>query len=84
MKKIIAMLLVLVMVVGLLAGCGNQDMWDTEHTFDYALVSFPDGSVQRIEIKQWCTYDGEQIQVTAEDGTVYLFSSINAVLVHED
>ena len=64
-----------------LAACGNRDMWDTNYTFDKAIVSLHNGEVIEVDIKQWCTYEGEQIQIIAEDGTIYLTSSFNCTLI---
>ncbi|MBP3332542.1 MAG: hypothetical protein IKM18_01030 [Clostridia bacterium] len=80
MKKIYAIILAAVMLVSLSA-CGNYDAFDTVYTYDYAIVSFPDGTTQTIELEQWTDYEGEQIQITAKDGTVYLVNSVNCVLV---
>lgn len=84
MKKIIAAIIMIVMVLTLTA-CGNRDVFDTVYTYDYAIISLPNGTSEKIEIKQWRDYeDGDQIQITAEDGTVYLVSSVNCVLVREN
>ncbi len=80
MKKIFALIMALLMMISLTA-CGNYDMFDTVYTYDYAIVSFPDGTTETIEIDQWSDYDGEQIQIIAKDGTVYLINSVNCVLV---
>lgn len=80
MKKIFALVLAGLMLISLTA-CGNYDMFDTVYTYDYAIVSFPDGTVETIELEQWTDYEGEQIQITAKDGTVYLVNSVNCVLV---
>ncbi len=67
-----------------LAGCGNIDLLDTNYTYDYALVKWPDGTMKKIEVKQWRDYeDGEQVQIIARDGKIYLISMNNAVLVRE-
>ena len=82
MKKILlATLLVACMV--LFAACGNYDLCDIEYTFDKAIVKFPDGTIETLEIKNWTDYDGEQLQITTKDGTVYMFNSVNCVLVKE-
>lgn len=79
---LIGVLLVTIMIV--CSGCGNQDMWDTNYTFDRAIVEMPGGEVMEIKIKQWRDYeDGEQIQIIAEDGTIYLVNSVNCVLIND-
>ena len=85
MKKIIALMLITVIGIGMLVGCGNKQIFDFNQKFDYAIVSFPDGSAKKIELKRWTDYaDGDQLQLTAKDGTVYLVHATNCVLVSED
>lgn len=58
-------------------------MVDLNYNFDYAIINI-NGEYQKIEIEGWRDYeDGEQIQVTAKDGTVYLTNSFNCTLVKE-
>ena len=67
-----------------LAGCGNLDMFDTNYTYHYAITKWPDGTVKKIEIKQWVEYDGEQkIKIISTDGNIYLLSKNNTVLVRD-
>ena len=66
-----------------LVGCGNLDMFDTNYTYHYALTKWPDGSMKKIEIKQWTDYEGEQIQIISTDGNIYLLSMNNTVLVRD-
>lgn len=70
------------LLVGLLimTGCGNKDMWDTVRTYDKAVIVLGD-EVITVDVKQWKDYDGEQIQIITEDGTVYLVSSYNCTLI---
>ena len=83
MKKII-ITITIIMALFMLSGCGNMDMFDTNYTFDYAIVEFPGEDVRKIEISQWKDYEnGEQIQIITKDGTVYLVSSFNCVLVRD-
>ena len=42
-----------------------------------------DGSRIEVDIKKWNDYDGEQLQIVAKDGTVYLVSSYNTILIKE-
>lgn len=82
MKKIIAIIM-MISVLFMFSGC-NQMIFDTVYTFDYAIVEFPSGDVKTIEISKWTDYeDGEQLQIMANDGTVYLVNSVNCVLVRE-
>ncbi|MBQ2785932.1 MAG: hypothetical protein IJF02_05465 [Oscillospiraceae bacterium] len=83
MKKLLAILFVLVMVIGLLAGCGNRQILDTTYTFDRAIIALPDGSVVSGEVQSWKDYDdGDQIQVKI-DGVTYLVHSSQIVLIAE-
>ena len=80
MKK----LLFVLSVAALLVGCGNRDMFDTVWSYDTAVTRWPDGTIKTIKIKQWRGYEGEQLQVIAKDGTVYLLSSFNTVLIRSE
>jgi major membrane immunogen (membrane-anchored lipoprotein) len=83
MKKIIAIILSTLMLIAMLTGCGNKDMWDTNYTYDKAIISMPDGTILEGKISNWTDYeDGDQIQVTI-DGKVYLVHSSNIVLINE-
>ena len=66
-----------------LVGCGNLDVLDTNYTYHYALTKWPDGSMKKIEVKQWADYEGEQIQIISTDGNIYLLSMNNTVLVRD-
>ena len=80
MKK----LLVGLFTVFMLSGChGNSTIIDTNYTFDKAIVKMPNGEVKEFKIKKWSDYEGEQIQITTEEGDIYLFSTFNCVLINE-
>lgn len=82
--KLLLIITILVVMTFTLTACGNKDMFDTVYTYNYAIVDFLDGRVEKIGIKQWRDYeDGEQIQITAKDGTVYLVNSVNCILIRE-
>ena len=81
-KKVLAVMLTSLMILGL-TGCGNKDMWDTNYTFDKAIISLPDGSIVQGKVQTWTDYkDGDQIQVKI-DNVVYLVHSSNIVLINE-
>ena len=80
---VIAAFLFAVMIIAIIfcGGCGNKDPFDIAHTYDKAIIKLANGEVVEIKIKSWTDYDGEQLQVTAEDGTVYLTSSFRCDLI---
>ena len=84
MKKIIICLCLLVILIVVLLNSCNYDLIDTRYKYDYAIVEFPGGEVKTIQISKWKDYEGEQIHIKAKDGTVYLVSSFNCVLVESD
>ena len=81
MKKIVLSLLVVILLL-VVTGCGNMDMWDTNYTYDRAICDIG-GEYQEIEIRQWSDYDGEQLQIIAEDGKIYLVSSMNCTFIKD-
>ena len=67
-----------------LIGCGNKDLFDTNYTFDRAIIALPNGEVVEVEIDKWTDYeDGDQLQIIAKDGTVYLTSTLNCTLIND-
>lgn len=77
---IIGIILILLSIV--LTSC-NQQIIDTNYTFDRAIVTMNDGTRMEIEIKQWNDYEGEQLQIIGKDGKVYLVSSYNTILIKD-
>lgn len=80
-KNILLIIIVGVMLL-ILTGCGNQDIFDTNYTFTKAITYIGNERIE-IEIKQWRDYEGEQIQLISTDGTVYLVSMNNTILINE-
>lgn len=78
MKKIIAIVVCLMMVVGLV-GCG--DMFDTNSECKYAIIKLPNGEVVEGEIEWYANYNYEQLKIRYKGGNTYLISSTNAVLM---
>lgn len=79
MKKFLSMLLV-VMTTFALTGCGNQQLFDTTYTFNYAIIELPNGEVVEGKVKSWNDYEGEQVQIVI-DGVTYLTHSENVVMI---
>jgi hypothetical protein len=61
----------------------NRQVFDTTYSFNYAYVQWPDGTAEKLKIKSWKDYEGEQIQIKTEDGKTYVFHSSNCVLASE-
>ena len=82
MKRVLCSLLI--SGLGILAvGCGNQQLLDTQYTYNKAIIGFPDGSVKEVEVKKWNDYDDTSIQIISEEGEVYLTDLKNVVLLKE-
>ena len=82
MKKIIAMLLIIITIlsVTVLAGC-NKQMVDLTYSYEYAIIGLPNGEVVEGKVSSWTDFeDGDQIQVKI-DGKTYLVHSSNIVLI---
>lgn len=80
MKKILALILMMLMVI-VLSGC-NYKLVDLKYNFKKVHVC---EAGKCYEIKNWRDYeDGDQLQVTLEDGTVLLLHSTDCALVHGD
>lgn len=81
MRRIILFLVIGTLML-LLSAC-NYTVVDTNYTFDYAILSLPDGTTVKGKIEKWRDYrDGDQIQVTVDDIT-YLVHSSDLVLIKE-
>lgn len=83
MKKVLCSLLISGLGI-LVVGCGNQQLLDTQYTYNKAIIGFPDGSVKEVEVKKWNDYDDDtSIQIISEEGEVYLTDLKNVVLLKE-
>lgn len=89
MKKLIAGLLVSVTLLTTslashteVKAWGNQSWYDTDYTFNKAIINTFDGK-KEVTVKEWDDFeDGVNIQIVATDGTVYYTNSENCVLIY--
>ena len=85
MKKVIAIILAAALVFGLgvlAAGC-NKQMVDLTYSYEYAILSLPNGEVVEGKVSSWTDFeDGDQIQVKI-NGKTYLVHSSNIVLISD-
>lgn len=78
-KKILAAVAVSIVGAASLAGC-NKQMVDLNLKFDKARINMGDEWID-VELKKWTDYeDGDQLQLTLEDGTVMVVHSMNCIL----
>lgn len=64
-----------------LSGCGNYDMFDVTYSFDYAIIQLPNGEIKEGKVAEWTDYNGEQLQITFEDGSTHLTNSFRCELI---
>lgn len=82
MKKILCLVLVVLLVCGIFAGC-NQQMFDTTYRFESAQVLMPDGTVVSGKCTSWKDYeDSDAVQVVIDGKTYYTHLS-NVVLISD-
>lgn len=81
-KKVIIIATILIISAFTFSGC-NEQIIDTNYTFNRVIVTLNDGTKMEIEIKSWKDYDGEQLQLVGKDGKVYLVSSYNTILIKD-
>ena len=85
MKKIIAILLVVVLALSMAlitTGC-NKQLVDLTYSYDYAIIGLPNGETVEGKVSSWTDFeDGDQIQVKI-DGKTYLVHSSNIVLISD-
>lgn len=80
MKRIFA--LSAVVLILLLAGC-NKQMVDMTYSYEYAIISLPNGEVVEGKVSSWTDFeDGDQIQVKIA-GKTYLVHSSNVALISD-
>ena len=62
----------------------NKQIFDFNYAFNKAIINLHD-EVITVDVETWTDYeDGEQIQIVATDGTVYLTSSYNCTLINDE
>lgn len=80
--KLAAMAFAGVLATATLTGCGNYTIFDTQYTFNKALI-FGENSVTIVEIAKWTDYEGEQLQLETKDGAFILTSSFDTKLIDD-
>ena len=84
MKKIIALLLVVIMITGLFCGCeGGMQLLDTTYTYEYAYIELPNGECIEGKPTSWVDYENSDVVQIVINGKTYLTHYENVVLVSD-
>ena len=86
MKKIIVIGLVVILVLGIVAGAyawGNKQWFDTTYSFERAIIQLPGKHAIEGKLDSWLDFENsDQIQVKI-DGVTYLTHISNVCLISE-
>lgn len=66
-----------------MTACGNRKMGDWNYTYNKAIIEIKDGELMEVVIKNWCELDSGFIQITTQDGKIYLTHATKCILVKE-
>lgn len=81
MKKIIAIVLVLILVIAMFTGC-NRKIFDTTYNFDEAYVYGVDGKViAHGKVEVWDDYENSDSVSVKIDGVEYYTHISNVILI---
>lgn len=82
-KIIIIVLLLAILCCCVLCGCNgcNYQLLDTTYRYNKAYVKIGEEWVD-LEIQSWGDYEGEQLQLKLNDGSILLVSSYNCILYY--
>lgn len=80
-KQIIAIILLIILVLATMTGCGNEGIFDNE--YDKAICKIGN-EVKEINLKSWTISNGEQLKLKDNEGNIYLVSSFNCTLIKEN
>ena len=78
MKKFVVTILMLILML-CFTSCSNRQVFDTNFVFTKAYVKIGE-EWQDVKIKTWKDYEGEQLQLKLQDGTVLIVHAANCIL----
>lgn len=82
MKKVLAILVLVVLAVSLSAcSIGNNSLVDFKFNFNEAIISLPDGNIVSGKIQSWNDYEDSDVIQIKIDGVVYVTHYMNVVLI---
>lgn len=82
MKKIIVTLfLILLMIV--ITGCTNHQVFDTTYNFDRVIIKLPNGDVVDGQVQSWHDWENSDSVQVKINGVTYYTHLNNVVLIDE-
>lgn len=84
MNKIMQIVIILLVAAAsffILTGCSDTQSADSY--YNKAIIMMHDGTRIEIEVQDWSAYDSKT-KIVAKDGTVYLTSTYNVMLIREE
>lgn len=83
MKKRIALIIFLAIILVSCTGCYNKQLFDVTYHYDRAIVYLPNGEIVEGRVSSWTDFDdGDSIQVKI-DGRMYLTHVSNVCLIDD-
>ena len=83
MKKRIALIIFLVIILVSCTGCYNKQLFDVTYHYDRAIVYLPNGEIVEGRVSSWTDFDdGDSIQVKI-DSKMYLTHISNVCLIDD-
>ena len=83
MKKQLALIIFLAVVLISCTGCYNKQLLDLTYHYDRAIVRLPNGEIVEGRVSNWTDFeDGDSIQIKI-DGKTYLTHICNVCLIDD-
>ena len=83
MKKRVALIIFLVIILVSCTGCYNKQLFDVTYHYDRAIVYLPNGEIVEGKVSSWTDFeDGDSIQIKI-DGKTYLTHICNVCLIDD-
>lgn len=80
-KQIIAIILLIILVLATMTGCGNEEIFHREYNKAICKIG---NEAKEINLKSWTISNREQLILKDNEGNIYLVSSINCTLIKEN
>ena len=83
MKKRVALIIFLAIILISCTGCYNKQIFDMTYHYDRAIIYLPNGEIVEGKVSSWTDFeDGDSIQIKI-DGKTYLTHLCNVCLIND-